>query len=164
MDATDSFSSSRRPSLRGSIRRPQNAPMGPRTRNLSRNSVLPPPPPPEISTGSLSPGDSALSSPGPSPRYSGPSSAENSDSKNLAAITEGEYESPPAPENDPPPHPPLQAPEVVPDEPLNVKSVPKVPGLTPPVQIKFESVPVSWKGLPLEAAICAYPQFFPRLF
>ncbi|KAJ7885999.1 hypothetical protein B0H13DRAFT_2277771 [Mycena leptocephala] len=143
MDATDSFSSSRRPSLRGSIRRPQNAPMGPRTRNLSRNSVLPPPP-------------RQKSVQGPSPRYSGPSSAENSDSKNLAAITEGEYESPPAPENDPPPHPPLQAPEVVPDEPLNVKSVPKVPGLTPPVQIKFESVPVNWKGLPLEAAIWTF--------
>ncbi|KAJ6581028.1 hypothetical protein B0H19DRAFT_1251290 [Mycena capillaripes] len=134
--------------------------MGPRTRNTSRNSLLPPPSESSASQSSrestLSPRDSTLSSSGPSPRYSAPSSADHSDSKNLAAITEGEYESPPAPENEPPPPPPLRVPEVIPEEPLNVTSVPKVAGLTPPIQIKFDPVPVKWKGLPLEAALWTF--------
>ncbi|KAJ6474679.1 hypothetical protein C8R47DRAFT_986821 [Mycena vitilis] len=93
------------------------------------------------------------SSPGPSPRYSAPSSADHSDSKNLPAISEDEYQSPPAPENHPPPPPP---PEIVPDEPLNITSVPKVAGLTPPPQITFDGVSVQWKGLPLEAALWTF--------
>ncbi|KAJ7614649.1 hypothetical protein DFH06DRAFT_1484188 [Mycena polygramma] len=156
MDASTPLS--HRPSVRSSIARPQTAPMGPRRRNVSRNSMLPPPssastasPPPRDYA--LSPPDSMPSSPGPSPRYSAPSSADHSDSKNLAAISEDEYQSPPAPENHPPPPPP---PEIVPDEPMNITSVPKVAGLTPPPQIKFDGVPVQWKGLPLEAALWTF--------
>ncbi|KAJ7272672.1 hypothetical protein B0H12DRAFT_590810 [Mycena haematopus] len=174
MDVRDSLSPSRRPSLRGG--RPQTAPMGPRTRttfsapdaaplgprtrNLSRNSVLPPA---DASARSQSSRESTISSQGPSPRYSAPSSAEQpSDSKNLAAITEREYESEPAPgSNSPPPPPPPLSPQAlpdaeVPDEPLNVTSVPRVAGLTPPPQIKFDSKPVKWKGLPLEAALWTF--------
>ncbi|KAF8166660.1 hypothetical protein K438DRAFT_1857122 [Mycena galopus ATCC 62051] len=175
MDARDSLGPSRRPSLRGG--RPQNAPMGPRTRsalsppdapmgprprNMSRNSMLPPPD--GASAGSESSRASTISQ-GPSPRYSSaaPSAALPSDSKNLAAITEREYEYESAAtqgHNSPPPPPPLspQALETVevPDEPLNVISVPKVAGLTPPPQLKFESTPVKWKGLPLEAALWTF--------
>ncbi|KAJ6485719.1 hypothetical protein C8R45DRAFT_280179 [Mycena sanguinolenta] len=176
MDVRDSLLPSRRPSLRGA--RPQNAPMGPRTRsilsppdaapmgprtrNTSRNSILPPP---DATAGSQSSRASTISSQGPSPRYSAPSSSDHdhqpSDSKNLAAITEREYESTSTPgTNSPPPPPPLSppaSPEVeVPDEPLNVTSVPKVAGLAPPPKIKFDTEPVKWKGLPLEAALWTF--------
>ncbi|KAJ7708831.1 hypothetical protein B0H17DRAFT_1124628 [Mycena rosella] len=157
MDVTSSPSISRRLSTRGG--RPQTAPMGPRTRNISRNSLLPS----DVqSTASQSPRESTLYSPGASPRYSAPSesSADHSDSKALAAITEREYDSPPAPANPPappppPPPPPQQAPEA-PDEPLNIKSVPKVAALTPPKNVSFEPSPVKWKGLPLEAALWTF--------
>ncbi|KAJ7780280.1 hypothetical protein DFH07DRAFT_950324 [Mycena maculata] len=103
---------------------------------------------------SQSPRDSLHSS-GASPRYSASSSADHSDSKALPAVSEREYESS---ESSPPPAPPAPAspaPEV-PDEPLNIKTVPKVAALTPPLQIKFESIPVPWKGLPLEAALWTF--------
>ncbi|KAF7357023.1 hypothetical protein MVEN_01038900 [Mycena venus] len=138
--------------------------MGPRTRNLSRNSTLSPSIfTPDTSVGSQLSRESTIStsSQGPSPRYSGPS-AEPTDSKNLSAITEREYESPPAPEpnlsSPPPPLSPPTLPDVAeaPEEPLNVVSVPKVAGLTPPLQVKFDSVPVKWKGLPLEAALWTF--------
>ncbi|KAK7031538.1 hypothetical protein R3P38DRAFT_3187250 [Favolaschia claudopus] len=140
--------------------------MGPRTRNLSsRNSTLTPPPAPELLSPSQLSRESTVSSRGPSPRYSGPSSVEPPppppDSKNLGAIAEREYGGPPAPEagSPPPPHDSEEASQEiqeVPEEPLNVVSVPKVANLTPPPQIKFDSVPVKWKGLPLEAALWTF--------
>ncbi|KAJ7035553.1 hypothetical protein C8F04DRAFT_1394654 [Mycena alexandri] len=148
----DSLSPSRRPSVRGG--RPQNAPMGPRTRNLSRNSVVPPEAA-NVASQSSSPRESVYSA---APRYSGPPASTPSDNKHLSAITEREYPPAPAPEPAiPPPPPPPPIPEVSEaDEPLNIKSVPKIAGLTPPPQIKFESVPVKWKGLPLEAALWTF--------
>ncbi|KAJ6561087.1 hypothetical protein DFH09DRAFT_502789 [Mycena vulgaris] len=154
MDVTDLASLSRRPSSRD---RPQNAPMGPRTRhNSARNSFLPS----DASAGSHSPRQSAIYT-GASPRYSAPSSADHSDSKALAAITEREYDSPPTPDEEDPPVPsndppaPPPAPEV-PAELLNITAVPKVAALTLPPQVKFDSVPVKWKGLPLEAALWTF--------
>ncbi|KAJ7777402.1 hypothetical protein B0H16DRAFT_956458 [Mycena metata] len=149
----DSLSPSRRISVRGG--RPQNAPMGPRTRNLSRSSVVPPEAA-NVASQSSSPRDSVYSA---APRYSGPPASTPSDNKHLSAITEHQYPPAPAPEPaipPPPPPPPPPIPEVPEDEPLNVKSVPKTAGLTPPPQIKFESVPVRWKGLPLEAALWTF--------
>ncbi|KAJ7089830.1 hypothetical protein B0H15DRAFT_839421 [Mycena belliarum] len=137
MDANDSRNSSRRASVRG---RPQIAPMGPRTRQFSRNSLMPS----GMGVASQSPRDSTLSSEGASPRYSAPSAAEPSDTKTLAA----------APLIPPPP--PQQMPPDVLDEPLNVTAVPKIAGLTPPPKMNFESVPVKWKGLPLEAALWTF--------
>ncbi|KAJ7173670.1 hypothetical protein C8R46DRAFT_1083596 [Mycena filopes] len=152
MDATDSLSPSRRASLRGA-RRPQNAPMGPRTRNLSRNSVVPPEAANIASHSSLHQPEPSS----PSPRYSGPSSPPT-DYKHLSAITEREY--PPASASEPtipPPPPPPSIPELSElEDTLNVKSVPKIAGLTPPPQVKFDSVPVKWKGLPLEAALWTF--------
>ncbi|KAJ7282087.1 hypothetical protein C8J57DRAFT_1560604 [Mycena rebaudengoi] len=123
--------------------------MGPRTRQnmqIQRHSVIS-----ESSAGSLSPRESGLHSPGAAPRYSGPSSGEPTDSKSLSAIAEGEFATPPAPENPTAPSPILQ-----PAEPLNIRAVPKVATLTPPPQVKFDSVPIKWKGLPLEAALWTF--------
>ncbi|KAJ6605842.1 hypothetical protein B0H10DRAFT_2076105 [Mycena sp. CBHHK59/15] len=115
MDVTDSPNLSRRTSLRD---RPQNAPMGPRTRQPQRTAHLP----------------------AASPRYSAPYSpaGEQSDTKALSAIAERTYS--PRPPSDGPP------------SPLSVSS-------TPPEQpsVKaFDSVPVKWKGLPLEAALWTF--------
>ncbi|KAJ7493259.1 hypothetical protein B0H11DRAFT_2005591 [Mycena galericulata] len=148
MDVTGS-NFSRRPSVRD---RPQIAPMGPRTRYVSRNSLTPSFDP---SAGLQSPRDS-LSSSGASPRYSAPSAAQPSDSKTLAAVSEREYDSPPpSDDTSSPPPAPLRAQET-PEEPLNIKTVPKVAALTPPPQVKFDSAPVQWKGLPLEAALWTF--------
>ncbi|KAF7370994.1 hypothetical protein MSAN_00733600 [Mycena sanguinolenta] len=145
--------------------------MGPRTRNTSRNSILPPP---DATAGSQSSRASTVSSQGPSPRYSAPPSADHehqppSDSKNLAAITEREYDSASTPgTNSPPPPPPLSpptSPDVeVPDEPLNVTSVPKVAGLTPPAsnQVRFCASEV--ERPPAGGSIMWLIQFFSSLY
>ncbi|KAJ7230657.1 hypothetical protein GGX14DRAFT_584168 [Mycena pura] len=140
MDATEVLTLSRRASVRG---RPQAAPMGPRTRNSSRNSSM-------ILAGPQAARESSPYTRSASPRYSAPSQADRSDSKTLSSVTEHSYEAPLLPEDAPSPPPTPHTPM---DEPLSVKPVLKVAGLTPTPQIKFESAGVDWKGLPLEAAL-----------
>ncbi|KAJ6547862.1 hypothetical protein B0H10DRAFT_2130634 [Mycena sp. CBHHK59/15] len=147
MDVTDSPNLSRRTSLRD---RPQNAPMGPRTRQPQRTAHLSF----GSSAGPQSPRESALYSPAASPRYSAPYSpaGEQSDTKALSAIAERTYS--PRPPSDGPPSP-LSVSSTPPEQP-SVKAVPKATTLIPPPKIKFDSVPVKWKGLPLEAALWTF--------
>jgi len=49
--------------------------------------------------------------------------------------------------------PPVSKP---PSTPPAIKPINKPPPLTIPSSISFESTPVQWKGLPLEAALCTY--------
>lgn len=125
--------------------RPNHAPMGPRVR--SRTSGL---------EGIASPARSVSPVPPLSPA---PTSASSSrpNSKSLAAISESEtqQESQPAP-------PYIETPEILPSShhtsDSSSRAMPRppiqLPKLVPPPTIKFESTPVPWKSLPLEAALC----------
>ncbi|KAJ7065271.1 hypothetical protein C8F01DRAFT_737553 [Mycena amicta] len=124
MDAPEALS--RRPSLRG---RPNAAPMGPRTRIVSRSSGFPS-------------RESTLYPQGAAPVYT----PDPSESKALPTVMEREYpviqDLPPSTRSSP------SIPET-----LNVRAIPRVAALTPPPQINFDSVPVQWKGVPLDAAL-----------
>lgn len=145
----------------GSVRyRPNHAPMGPRTRNrqttqddthsttsTTSNITINSPPPPATN---------GLPSPITTPSSSRPSS------KALAAIAESE------PQPDLAPAPPY----VETDHAMSLsrahsrvsRPIPKpppppiqLPKLVPPPTINFDTPPIEWKSLPLEAALCVFP-------
>lgn len=151
MEVSDSIVVARRRSVR-----PPQAPLGPRTRQRSSNLSL------ETAGGSHYSRESIVYSPDPgSPARS---IAPSPDRKSLSIISEGSvHTEAPAPTissdddrpvlAEPPTSPPTP-PTPSPPEVLVVKSIPKSNPLTPLTQIKFDSVPVQWKGIPLEAALC----------
>ncbi|CAK5273795.1 unnamed protein product [Mycena citricolor] len=152
----------RRPSLRG---RSPAVPMGPRSRNVSsRNSILP-----AETIRSPTPGQSMAYPSGPLPQYterpttpystlSGSSDAKSSPRTYASEPPPSISEAPePLPATTPTPTPAPTPTPLPADSPApTVVSAPKMVPLAPPVQISFESVPVKWKGLPLEAALWTF--------
>ncbi|KAF9006196.1 hypothetical protein BDQ17DRAFT_1408166 [Cyathus striatus] len=132
----------------GSIRLRPSTPLGPRVRNRSSNL---------LETGLSSPllypsSDSRASTPSPL-SISSPTSpiSPRGDRKSLTPIAELQV-----------PHdhlnqaaPPYVETPVMPSPAQSFKAISQTPPpkLTPPPPIKFESVPVEWKALPLEAAL-----------
>ncbi|TFK39754.1 hypothetical protein BDQ12DRAFT_711862 [Crucibulum laeve] len=138
---------SNRLSRAGSVRvRPGSAPLGPRIRN--RTSLLET----NLTSPLLSP--SRASSPGltspVSPLASSPLGTDPP--KQLPVISEVRVQVPPhspsAPAYD-------EQPQMSPIQPV-FKAIPKLAKLTTPTAIKFDSTPVQWKALPLEAALWTF--------
>ena len=133
---------------RRSLRPPAGArPLGPRTRQPRSSTVLDVVTnetynPQRLSQASVASRTSTLSSPALSPVSSDPGRA-------LYGISETR---PSTPASSPSQHSYSPSPSPVPS--LSVKPVQKVPALTAPA-VKFEPPSISFKGMPLEAALCA---------